>query len=160
MPDDAKPDDKAPDAKPADAKPADSKPADAKAAEQPSPAVALKATTTLPVAEAQVAAPGVPVTTTPGRVMRRYAHVTGQHAIREIEEADAPPKAKDGERVVDVTMVPAFPGNIVDAVGNVSPATISGQASAQAIVPEVTPATVPGISISAVPMTPNSITGS
>lgn len=141
--------------KPSDTKPADKPaPAPAPVAAQPMPAPAP------PVAQAQAKAPGIAPMTTPGRVMRRYAHVTEQHTIREIEEADAPPKPKDKERVVDVTAVPAFPGNVVDAVGNVSPANVSGAASAQALVPEVTPATVPGISLNAVPMPTNSVTGS
>lgn len=140
---------------PDDSKPADSKPpAPTPAQTAPAPVQPVQA------APAQVKAPGIAPMTTPGRVMRRYAHITDKNTIREIVEVDSPPKPKEGERVVDVSAVPAFPGNVVDAVGNVSPATMSGAPSAQALVPEVTPATVPAASVNALPIPPNTVTGS
>lgn len=99
----------------------------------------------------QAQALGVPATTVPGRVVRHYAHVDANNVIQEIVEAAKPPEPKEGERVVDVTMVPAHVGNVVDAVGNVSPPSMSNMPSAQALVPEVTPATVPGVSVTDVP---------
>lgn len=134
-----------------DPKPAP-KPVDAPVAAQPA-AVAPQAS-----APAQVKAPGVVPLTTPGRAQRRYA-IVRDNVIQRVEMADAPPKPAAGERVVDVHTVPAFPGNVVDAVGNVSPSSVGAPASAQAVAPEVTPATVPVVAINAVPLPQNPGTG-
>lgn len=103
----------------------------------------------------QVQAPGI-APLTHGR-MRRYARVGADNRIKAVEGAGDAPTPAEGERVVDVTSVAhAFPGCVVDAVGNVS---LPGTVSAQAAVPEVTPATVPVAPLNAVPLPQNPALG-
>ncbi len=106
----------------------------------------------------QVQPPGVAPQTAPVLGARRYAIVKNDVIQRIVEQVGAPMPA-EGERVVDVHSVPAFPGNVVDAIGNVSPASMQAPASAQAVAPEVTPATVPAAPMNAIPLPQNPATG-
>ncbi len=113
------------------------------------------APTAVQPAPEQVQAPAVAPLTT-GRT-RRYARVGADNRIARVEDAETAPTPADGERVVDVSGVAhAFPGCVVDAVGNVS---FPGTASSQAVAPEVTPATVPVAPMSGVPLPQNPALG-